>query len=85
MDCDDSVVEVSFAGDGATPGMAVIQAVAESEGVHVIDLPPLYEAVPSSVIDTLFEEDIQVGFEFTYNGYEVAVLRDERVRVQKME
>ena len=65
--------------------MAVLRAVAESEGVHPVDLPSLYEAVPSPVLNGLFEGGNLVQVEFAYNGYEVAVLRDDRVVVQKVE
>lgn len=77
--------EVSFAEDGDTPGMAVLRAVAESEGVDLLDLPPLYKSVPPSVLDGLFEGGNIVQVEFTYNGYEIAVLRDERVIARKIE
>lgn len=83
MSCDETVTEVSFAREGATPGMAVLRAVAEREGVHPVDLSPISEAVPSPVVDGLFEGGSLVQAEFTYSGYDVAVLRDERVVVGK--
>lgn len=79
------MTEISFAEEGDTPGMAVLRAVAESEGVRPVDLPPLHDTVPSPVLDGLFEGGTLTQVEFTYNGYEVAVLRDERVVVQEVE
>ena len=64
--------------------MAMLWAVAEREGVHPADLPPISEAVPSPVLDGLFEGGNLAQVEFLYNGYEIAVLRDERVVVQKV-
>ena len=85
MTCDGSVTEVSFGEQGILPSMAVVRAVAESEGVDPLDLPPLYDEIDSSVVDVLFERIEQVRLEFTYNGYEVTVSGDERVVVRRSE
>ena len=83
MSRDEQVTEVSFAGEGVTPRLAVVQAVAESEGVDPVALPPLHELVPPLVLDGLFEGGNLIEVEFTYNGYEITILRDERVIARK--
>jgi hypothetical protein len=82
---DTFVAEVSFVEEGIPPSLAIVRAVAGSEGVHPVDLPPLYDAIPSSRLDALFQEDESTKLEFTYHGYEITVLDDGRIVARKSE
>lgn len=85
MNDDTFVAEVSFVEEGVPPSLAVVRAVARNEGVHPVDLPPLYDAIPSSSLDALFQEDESTRLEFTYHGYEITVMDDGRVVARKSE
>jgi len=72
-----STVEM-LANDVREPSVAVVEAVAAHEGVDPLDLPPLYDAVDPSALDTLFAprpdgsvRDGQLSFRFA--GYDVTV------------
>jgi hypothetical protein len=64
--------------DSEFPASAVVDAVAEREGVDPTDLPPLYDAIGSDVLEVLYEADAdgdqRVTFE--YYGYRVTVSSD---------
>ena len=79
----DGVAEASFAEGGDSPSLAVVRAVAESEGVDPLYLPPLYHSVNSGVLDTLFGESGPAQVEFAYHGHEVEVLGEGRVVARK--
>lgn len=70
-------------GSEQSPTMAVLAAIAQTEGVDITDLPPLYEAVDPTVIDRLFEngadEDTVVGF--PYEDWNVFVFADGRIHI----
>jgi hypothetical protein len=63
--------------------MAVLTAIAQTVGVDVSDLPPLYEAVDPTVIDRLFDagaaEDTVIGF--PYEEWNVFVYADGRIHI----
>lgn len=57
--------------------MAIVEAVAEREGVDVIELePPLYEAIDTEALETLFATSTagaDASVTFTYCGYSIRV------------
>ena len=66
---------------------AVVEAVAEAEGVNPVELsPPLYEVVDPDALDDLFAPTTVNGrmdgeVRFSYVGYEVTVAGDGYVSV----
>lgn len=68
-----------------TPSEAVVEAVADAEGVEPTDLRPLYEVVDPDALDSLFRERLGRGepalglITFQYQGYRVQVDEDGRV------
>lgn len=70
-----------------SPSRAVIEAVAEREGVEPVDLTvPLYEAIDPDALDTLLQESSMTSgasprIEFTYDGYDVIVTATGLVQV----
>jgi hypothetical protein len=70
---------------------AVVEAVAEAEGVDSVDLtPPLYEAVDPDALNRLFAATPSAGRMegrvcFRYNGYEVTVWGDGYVSIASWE
>lgn len=69
---------IATADDTEFPASAVVDAVAEREGVDPTDLPPLYDAIGPDVLEVLHEADAdgdqRVTFE--YSGYRVTVSSD---------
>ena len=70
--------------DGATewsPSRAAIEAVAESERIDPVDLPPLGDVIDPEALNGLFadRESTRGRIRFRYHGYEVTV--DERGHV----
>jgi hypothetical protein len=61
------------------PSRAVVETVADAEGVDPVDLePPLYEVIDAEALDRLFRGGAgEVTFE--YAGYEVTVDSEARV------
>jgi hypothetical protein len=70
---------------------AVVEAVAEAEGVDSVELtPPLYEAVDPDALNRLFAATPSAGrmegrVSFRYNGYEVTVWGDGYVSIASRE
>ncbi|WP_254767946.1 HalOD1 output domain-containing protein [Salinilacihabitans rarus] len=67
-----------------SPSRAVVEAVAEREGVDVTDVEPptydpLYAVVNPEALDRLLAGRADVTLEFVYEGYEVVVRGDGRV------
>lgn len=64
---------------------AVIDAVAEAEGVDPTEIPPLYTAVDPEALDSLFQSPHAGGaagvgrVQFAYYGYDVTVSADGQV------
>jgi len=70
---------------------AIIETVAEAEGVDPIELePPLYEKIDPDALNQLLQpttarKSTSVDcLTFTYSGYEVTVYSDNRVTIQKL-
>ncbi|RQG97963.1 HalOD1 output domain-containing protein [Natrarchaeobius chitinivorans] len=66
--------------------LAVIEAVAERDGVDPVSLPPLYESIPPDALDSLFDDrstdsERALAVEFAYHGYTVTITDDEGVRI----
>lgn len=67
---------------------AVVDAVAEAEGVSPLELRPLARAIDSDALDALVASmdgrpDGSAGVEFAYGGYLVTVTGDGRVHVRE--
>lgn len=69
----------------STPMYAVVSAVAEAEGVDVVELPPLYDTIDPEALNALFtsQDDAAVStVEFEYAGYTVVVRGESTVEVR---
>ncbi|MFC6826976.1 HalOD1 output domain-containing protein [Halopelagius fulvigenes] len=64
-------IRVEVGEEGAT--MAVVRTVAEAEGVHSLELPPLYGAVDTDVLDAIVRSEVgaESWVAFSYCGYRV--------------
>ncbi|WP_312912818.1 HalOD1 output domain-containing protein [Natronosalvus caseinilyticus] len=64
---------------------AVVEAVAEAEGVRPIELtPPLYEVIDLDALDHIFDDTLTIGkVTFNYNSCKINVFSDEYVAVEK--
>ena len=71
----------SMWGSDQPVSMAVIEAVAEAEGVDPVDLrEPLFDVIDPDALEILFRDG--TGYVvFEYHGYEVAVDSDRNVDV----
>lgn len=64
--------------------IAVIEAVAEAEGVDPIDLRPLYDSIDPDALDSLFRFRLDGGLAadahlvFAYHDYEISI-HDDRL------
>ena len=65
-----------------TPMCAVVSAVAEAEGVDVVDLPPLYNSIDPEALNRVFSSGAVESVEFEYAGYTVVVRGGGEVVVQ---
>lgn len=77
-------------GEDASASTAVIEAIAEAEGVSAIDVrPPLFSSIDPEALDQLFAADRLGGspdsVTFTHAGYEVTVDSDEGVSLSELE
>lgn len=71
------------------PSQAIIEAVADAEGVDLFDVSfpayePLYSVIDPEALDSLFDgttDDLRV--ELTYAGYDVTVFDGGRVRLTR--
>lgn len=68
---------------GLSPGLAVVETVAKAAGDDPMELPPLYEAIDPTALDTLFTGSAPAPkrVEFAYYGYTVAVHQDGQITV----
>lgn len=70
-----------------SPSQAVIETIAEREGVEPMDLSvPLYEAIDPDALDTLIQDtpkyrESTPRVEFTYYGYDLTVTANGLVQV----
>ena len=68
-----------------SPSEAVIEAVADAEGVEPTDLQPLYDVLDPDALDALFQPRSHGGrssrgqIAFEYHGYEIHVDEDGQV------
>ena len=51
----------------------IVEAIAEAEGVDVVDLPPLGETLDTDALETLVSAERDVTITFEYAGYRVGV------------
>lgn len=66
---------------------AVVEAVADAEGVDPIELDvPLFAAVDPDALDALFREhDRSLAMvQFVYHGYRITVYGDEQLELEKL-
>ena len=76
--------------DGVSPSQAIIEAVADSEGVSVTDIEPptyepLYAAINPEALDRLVStasgDPLSLRIVFEYEGYEVTVYGTGQVQL----
>lgn len=66
-----------------TPTTAVVNAVAEIDGVDVTELEPLYETIDTDALNVLLDAPkTQIEVTFEYDGYLVAVTKDAELTVE---
>lgn len=77
-------------GNAVPPSQAVVEAVAEREGVDPTEIEPpaydpLYAAINPEALDRLFEtsgtSSAEASVSFEYEGYDVVVFGDGRVSI----
>uniref|UniRef100_A0A8A2VLE5 Halobacterial output domain-containing protein n=1 Tax=Haloterrigena alkaliphila TaxID=2816475 RepID=A0A8A2VLE5_9EURY len=62
---------------------AVVNTVADAEGVSPLELQPLASVIDPDTFDTLFPSETgDVTLEFEYQGYRVRISGDTRVTVE---
>lgn len=65
---------------------AVIEAVADEEGVSPLQLEPLATVIDPDALNALYSEDRRgVKLEFAYHGYRVRVDADGRLALDEIE
>jgi|AntRauTorcE11898_2_1112593.scaffolds.fasta_scaffold14106_3 hypothetical protein len=70
-----------------SPSQAVIEAVADREGVDPVNLSiPLYDTIDPDALDTIVQgredgTESSIRVEFTYYGYSIAVSAGDSVQV----
>lgn len=69
----------------STPMCAVVSAVAEAEGVDVVDLPPLYDSIDPDALNNLFSSGAVESVEFEYAGYTVVVRGEGKIDVRSIQ
>ena len=69
----------------ANPSMAVVDSVAQAEGVSAVDLrKPLYESVDPQALDNFFRDGRHSArVTFDYHGYRVTVEGTGEVTLEK--
>lgn len=71
------------AGDDRTIVLAILETVAEIEGIDPLDLhPPLYDAVDPDVIEKLVQAEGFQSLCFRYLGRSVTVESDRQITVE---
>lgn len=81
------VVSIRYETEGyQTPSMAIVEAVAEAEGIDPAELPPMYEIVDSDAVDRLFTsydeaEESEAVLSFTHDHWNIFVRGDGEIRV----
>lgn len=73
-----------YVGD-ETPTVAVVDAIAGSEGVDALDLPPISECIDPDALNTICESLDDGYITFTYCGYSVTVNHDMRIHVKDLD
>lgn len=77
--------------DSTPASLAVVDAVADAEGVDATELsPPLYDAIDTDALDKLFaatrlNEGMSGHVAFSYLGYDVTVTDDGLVSLEAVE
>lgn len=61
---------------------AVVDTVADAEGVSPLELRPLASVIDPDALDTLFPSETGVTLEFEYLGYRVRLSGAERITVE---
>lgn len=74
--------------DGESLSTAVVQTLADAEGVDPLELDPLYNTLDPDALDKLFsstgDSEPQGSVRFTTNGYEVTVTSTGRVHLSEV-
>lgn len=79
-----TVRRISTVTDGQTPSIQIVEELASSAGMSVLDVEPLQNTIDSEALDTLLEkgqEDVEVTFR--HAGYEVTATPDE-IQIQSL-
>lgn len=76
----------SLQGSGGTVSEQLLAAIAEREGVDLLDFDSrLYDVIDPDALDRLFRSSGMNGqIKFTYLGYEVAVFSDGRIALNSL-
>lgn len=69
---------------------SIVEAVAETENVSPLELPPLYGSIDPDALNRLFESpsaaaELRLEVEFVYSGYRVTVSEEGYVSVEPRE
>lgn len=74
--------------EGIPVSAAIVERIANCEGVDPLDLPPLYEAVDPDALDALtgasVGRDSALQVEFSYCGYDVTVTGESVVHIDEV-
>ena len=82
-------VSRSALSDGRNVSTAVVEAVAEAEGVSPTEMePPLHRAIDPDALNELFgpkrsSPDSEFRVSFTYSGYEITVRGPGQIEVRR--
>ena len=73
-------------GSGKSPTEAIIEALAEAEGVSTTDLPPLYDAIDPDALDQMFKNhtgasDAEATLCFRFDTWNIFVRADGLIRI----
>lgn len=71
--------------DSEVPAAAVVDAVAEREGVDATDLPPLYDSIEPDVLETVTQSNGESGqtVTFEYYGYTITLDADGTIVIDE--
>lgn len=74
-------------GEMILPSEAVVERIANREGVDPLELTPLYEAVDPDALDSLVTPDggsaSGLRIEFSYHGYELRVTGEGVIHIEE--
>jgi hypothetical protein len=72
-----------------SPGLRVVEAVADAEGIDPIDLEaPLYESIDPTALDDLFDKSAgstaarSGSLSFRYHGYDITIASSGAVHLE---